>query len=204
MHWWTLWSRWSWRASHVHRWSRHGVVMGWPHSRRHIRSHAHSRRTTRSIGSSRWATHRSSRSHRAHSHVWRRRPRWPISLTLRRRSRTSFLLAFELIQRLFGRQSDNGVLAVQLLFRQTFHHVSHTVLRTERNHTKSFRLSIGTVFEEFHFLKIINAHFRNRVRYILIRCPPGQVADIQLKPPSHMIHRSRPMMMISTISVHSI
>lgn len=173
MHWRTLRPRGSWWASHVHR-SRHWMVVGRPHTRRHIRTHSHAWWTTRSIGSP-WASrsHRTSRTHWAHAHIWRRGSRWTIRLTLGRWSRSRFLLAFKLIQRLFRRQCNNRILTVQLLFRQTLHHVTHTILRAQRDHAKSLGLPIGTVFEKLDLLEIIDAHFRYCIGDILVRRPPG-------------------------------
>lgn len=193
MHWRTLRPRRSSRsrwASHMHR-TRHGVIVGRSHSRWHIGTHSHTWRTTWSVRPS-WTTrptHGTSRSHRTHAHVRSSRwPRRPIDLGLSRWSRPRFLLAFELIQRLFRRQRHNRILAVQFLLREPIHHIPHTILRSQRNDAESFRLSVGAVFKEFHFLKVTNAHIRDGVGNVLIRRPPGQVSHVQLKPPSHMVH----------------
>lgn len=179
------------RGSHS-RWHSAGAThqhTGW--SRRSVRA------TWSAVGSTR------ARSHSAHA---RCRRSWSVRLaaTLGRWSRSRFLLAFKLVQRLFRGQRHDRILAVKFLLRKSLHHVAHAILRAQRNHTETLGLSVGTVLEEFDLLEIINAHVTNHVRNVLIRRPPGQIPDVKLVPPGDVVHRPRPMMMVVPIPVRAI
>ena len=93
-------------------------------------------------------------------------------------------LSFKLVQGLFGGIGDHRVLAVQLLLRQHVHHLPHASLAAKAYAAETLALTICTVFIELHLDEVRDAEVDNAILDVLVSGPPGEVAHVQLPPPS--------------------
>ena len=95
-----------------------------------------------------------------------------------------FALSFKLVQCLFCGIGDHRVLAMQLFLRQHVHHLPHASLTAKANAAESLALAICTVFIELHLNEVGDTEVDNAILDVLVCGPPGEVAHIQLPPPS--------------------
>ena len=93
-------------------------------------------------------------------------------------------LGFKLVQRLLGGIGDNRVLAVQLLLWKHVHHLPHAPLAAKADTAEALALAICAVFVELHLNEVGDAKVDDAILDVLVSRPPGEVAHIQLPPPS--------------------
>lgn len=128
-------------------------------------------------------------SHRR-SHVWMRAGRGPAWMagwgSSRRVSLPTLLgrprlgLSLELMQGLLRGVRNHRVLSVHLFLGKLIHHLSHAALASKAHAAEAFALSVRSVLVELDLDEVGNAQVLDRVCDVLVRCPPGQVPDVQL------------------------
>jgi len=73
---------------------------------------------------------------------------------------------------------------VQLLLGKHVHHFPHAGLAAKTDTAETLALAIGAVLVELHLNKVGHPEVYDPILDILVSGPPGQVAHIQLPPPS--------------------
>ena len=76
---------------------------------------------------------------------------------------------------------DDRVLAVDLFLGQQLHHLPHARIAAHGDAAKALALTVGSVFVELDLDKVPDAEVLDVVLDVLIRCPPRQVADVELE-----------------------
>ena len=84
------------------------------------------------------------------------------------------------MQGLLGGVGDHRLLTVQLLLGEVVHHLPHAGLASHAHTTESFALSIGSVLVKLDLQEVRDSQVLNIVLDVLVCCPPGQVANVQL------------------------
>ena len=75
---------------------------------------------------------------------------------------------------------DHWGLAVQFLLGQDVHNLLHAAVATDGDAAESLALAVSTILVELNLDKVRDTNALDSILDVLVRGPPGEVADIQL------------------------